>query len=221
MRFNKYVLSILAIFLLSSGIVWQAQAGDAPAKVNSPGASLTAPSPSAADLYSIDPAHSTIGFSVRHLIINNVFGRFKEFSGTINYDSSQISKSSVTFTAKVASIDTGVSQRDEHLRSKDFFEVATHPEMTFTSTKVEKKGNDSFVAYGNFTLKGVTKPIAIPFKVYGPVKDPWGKSRIGVEAALLINRQDYAVTWSQTLDGGGLVVGNEVNIHLNLEAVKN
>ena len=174
----------------------------------------------AADTYAIDAAHSTIGFSVRHLVINNIPGRFKEYTGTINYDTADITKSSVQFTAKVASIDTGIQQRDDHLRTADFFEVAKHPEMTFKSSRIEKKGKDSFIAHGTFTLKGISKEIAIPFKVYGPITDPYKKTRMGVEANLVINRQDYGVTYSRTLEGGGLVISNDVNIHLNLEAVK-
>ena len=103
-------------------------------------------------------------------------GRFKEFSGTIQYDSDKIANSSVTFTAKAASIDTGVEPRDNHLRSADFFNVAQYPEITFKSTKIEKKNQNDFVAYGDFTLHGVTKQIAIPFTLYGLVKDPWGKT---------------------------------------------
>ena len=179
-----------------------------------------APRPQATETYMIDPVHSTIGFSVRHLVINYVPGRFKEFQGTIQYDPSDVTKSSVEFTAKVASIDTGVAPRDNHLRSPDFFDAAKYPDMTFKSTKVERKGKDAYVARGTFTLKGVSKEIAIPFKLYGPVTDPRKTVRLGVEASLTINRQDYGVSWSQKLDNGGLVVANDVNVQLNLEAVK-
>jgi polyisoprenoid-binding protein YceI len=174
----------------------------------------------AAGAYAIDPAHTTIGFSVRHLLINNIPGRFREFSGTVQYDPESLTKSSVTFTAKAASVDTGVEARDAHLRKADFFDVAQYPEITFKSTRIERKSGDEFVAHGDFTLRGVTKQVAIPFRLYGTIKDPWGKLRLGVEAGLTINRQDYGVAWSQTLDGGGLVVGNDVKITLLLEAVK-
>jgi polyisoprenoid-binding protein YceI len=178
------------------------------------------PAAAEAGIYGIDPAHTTIGFSVRHLVINNVPGRFREFEGTIQYDPQNITKSSVTFAAKATSIDTGIEQRDNHLRSADFFDVANHPEISFKSTRVEKKGKDDFIAYGDFTLRGVTKQVALPFKMYGAIKDPWGKMRLGVEAGLTINRQDYGVSWSQKLDNGGLVVGNDVKISLLVEAVK-
>ncbi len=173
-----------------------------------------------AGTYAIDPAHTTIGFSVRHLVINNVPGRFREFTGAIQYDPENLTNSSVTFTAKSNSIDTGIEPRDKHLRSADFFDVERYPEITFKSTRIEKKGKDDFIAHGDFTLHGVTKTVALPFKLYGAIKDPWGKMRIGVEAGLTINRQDYGVAWSQKLDNGGLVVANDVKIALFVEAVK-
>lgn len=179
-----------------------------------------APETASAGTYSIDPAHTTVGFSVRHLVINNVPGRFREFNGTIQYDPQNLADSSVTFTAKSNSIDTGVEPRDKHLRSADFFDVERYPEITFKSTRIEKKGKDDFIAHGDFTLHGVTKTVALPFKMYGAIKDPWGKMRIGVEAGLTINRQDYGVAWSQKLDDGGLVVANDVKIALFVEAVK-
>ena len=225
MRVLKFSLTIFAAMILSLGLINFAIGSSSTAKSGLVGATETLSSettiPStAAESYVVDGVHSTVGFFVRHLLINNVTGRFKEYTGTISYDSADISKSSVQFTAKVASIDTGVQARDEHLRAADFFEVAKYPEMTFKSARIEKKGKDSFIAHGTFTLKGVSKEIVIPFKVFGPIKDPFGKVRIGVEAGLIINRQDYGVTYSKTLDGGGLVVGNDVNIHFNLEAVK-
>ncbi len=168
--------------------------------------------------YAIDPAHSSINFSIRHMMINNVRGRFNDFAGTILYDDSDITKSSVEFTVKVASINTDVAPRDEHLRKADFFDAAKHPEMTFKSKRIERRGRDSYVAIGDFTLRGVTKEIALPFKLFGAIKDNRG-ARIGVEAATTINRQDYGVSWSRTMDGGGLTVANEVTVELMLEAV--
>lgn len=178
------------------------------------------PEPALAGTYMIDPAHTTIGFSVRHLGINDVPGRFNEFSGTIEYNPENITASSVTFTAKAASIDTGIKQRDNHLRSADFFDVARFPDITFKSARIEKKGNNELIAHGDFTLHGVTKQIAIPFKLYGTIKDQRGNTRFGVEARLTINRQDYGVSYGGALDTGALVVGNDVNIVLLVEAVK-
>jgi polyisoprenoid-binding protein YceI len=225
MRLFKFSLSMVAALALTLGAINFAKGSSPYAEngligANEALATETIVVSTAADTYAIDAAHSTIGFSVRHLVINNIPGRFKEYTGTINYDTADITKSSVQFTAKVASIDTGIQQRDDHLRTADFFEVAKHPEMTFKSSRIEKKGKDSFIAYGTFTLKGISKEIAIPFKVYGPITDPYKKTRMGVEANLVINRQDYGVTYSRTLEGGGLVISNDVNIHLNLEAVK-
>lgn len=225
MRFIKVSLTIVAALAFSLGLINFATGTYADSGKNMFAAteSLSTETPlatTAADTYAVDPVHSSVGFSVRHLIINNIPGRFKEYSGTISYDAADIAKSSVQFAAKVASIDTGVQQRDDHLRNADFFEVAKYPELTFKSTRIEKKGKDSFIATGTFTMKGVSKEIAIPFKVFGPVNAGGGKIRIGVEAGLTINRQDYGVTYSRTLEGGGLVVGNDVNIQLNLEAVK-
>ena len=171
-------------------------------------------------VYQIDPAHSTIGFAVRHLMINNVLGRFNEFAGKLNYHAADITRSSVEFTAKTASVDTGVARRDNHLRTPDFFDVQQYPEMTFKSSKVERKGKDAYVVHGTFTLHGVSKEIAIPFKLFGPIKDPQGKQRLGIEAGLTINRQDYGIKYNSVVDGVGLAVGNEVQITLLLEAIK-
>ena len=170
--------------------------------------------------YKIDPAHSTIGFSIRHYEINWVSGRFKDFNGMIHFDDRDVTKSSVEFTARVESIDTGIAPRDNHLRSADFFEVAKHPELTFKSTRVERKGKDSYVLHGDFTLKGVTKQVALPFTITGAIKDPRGNTRFGIDAHTKIDRRDYGITWGKALEGGGLDLGNEVTIALALEAVK-
>jgi polyisoprenoid-binding protein YceI len=170
--------------------------------------------------YKIDPAHSIIGFAIRHLEINWVEGRFKDFTGTIRYDDKDVTKSSVDFTAKVESIDTGVAARDKHLRTADFFEVEKYPEMTFKSTRVERKGKDQYVLHGDLTLKGVTKQVALPFTITGAIKDARGTTRFGINAQTKINRRDYGITWGKALENGGIDVGNEVMIELHLEALK-
>jgi polyisoprenoid-binding protein YceI len=170
--------------------------------------------------YKIDPAHSIIGFAIRHFEINWVEGRFKNFTGTIRYDESDISKSSVEFAAKIESIDTGVEARDKHLRTADFFEAEKHPEMTFKSTRVERKGKSGGVLHGDFTLKGVTKQVSLPFTITGAIKDSRGNMRFGVNARTTINRRDYGITWGKPMENGGLDVGNEVTINLQLEAIK-
>ena len=169
--------------------------------------------------YRVDAGHSVIGFSIKHFEISFVRGRFKEFTSTIHYDAADVTKSTVEFNAKVESIDTGVAGRDNHLRSADFFDVAKFPEMTFKSTKVEKKGK-GYVMHGDFTLKGVTKPISFPFNLVGGIKDNRGNVRFGVAAETKINRRDYGITWGAKMANGGLNVADEVNIELQLEVVK-
>jgi polyisoprenoid-binding protein YceI len=214
---NALLVTALATLLIGqtlagermSGFVSSAQ--DKAAKVNY--------IPIPAGEYKIDPAHSIIGFAIRHLEINWVEGRFKDFNGTINYDDKDVTKSSVQFTAKVESIDTGVGARDNHLRTADFFEVEKYPEMTFKSTSVERKGKNGYVLNGDLTLKGVTKQVMIPFNITGAIKDGRGTTRFGIEAQTKINRRDFGITWGKPLAGGGLDIGNEVTIKLHLEAL--
>jgi len=182
------------------------------------GAQAYAPIP--AGDYKIDPAHSYIGFAVRHLEINWVEGRFKDFEGTIHYDEKDVTKSSVEFTAKVASVDTEVEARDKHLRTADFFDAEKFPTMTFKSLNVERKGPNDYFMHGELTMKGVTKHVQFPFHIAGAVKDPWGNTRFGVEAQTKINRRDFGINYGNAFAGGGLDVGNEVNITLRLEALK-
>jgi polyisoprenoid-binding protein YceI len=169
--------------------------------------------------YKIDAAHSIIGFAIRHLEISWVEGRFKDYTGTIRYDDKDITKSSVEFTAKVESIDTGVEARDKHLRSADFFEVEKYPEISFKSTSIERRGKD-YVMHGELTLKGVTKPVFLPFSLTGAIKDQRGNTRFGVEAKTSINRRDYGINFGRGLPSGIVDIGNEVTIKLNLEAVQ-
>jgi polyisoprenoid-binding protein YceI len=171
----------------------------------------------AADTYQVDPAHSSVGFSITHMVINEVKGRFTEFAGTIAMNGGDIAE--IKGTIQTKSIDTSIAKRDDHLRSKDFFDVATHPTITFTSKKVERKGDRQFVT-GDYTMHGVTKEVTIPVTVRGPIKDMAGKDRIGLKGKLELNRKDYGLTWSRTLETGGLVVADEVEIELNAEAVK-
>jgi polyisoprenoid-binding protein YceI len=169
--------------------------------------------------YNIDKNHSIIGFTIRHNELTLVGGRFKEFTGSIHYDDKDVSKSSVEFKAKVESIDTGVEGRDKHLRTADFFEVAKYPEMTFNSTKVERKGK-GYILIGDLTLKGVTKQVVLPFTITGAIKDSRGTTRIGIAAQTKIDRRDYGITWGHALTGGGFDVAHDVTIDLHLEAVQ-
>ena len=170
--------------------------------------------------YKIDPAHSVIGFAIRHYEISLVRGRFKSFTGTIRYDEADVSKSSVEFAAKIESIDTGVDARNAHLRTADFFDATKYPEMTFKSTRVERKAKDQYVLHGDFTLKEVTKQISLPFTMTGAIKDGQGNTRFGIAAQTKIDRRDFGITWGKAMANGGLDVGNEVMIDLQLEAVK-
>ena len=203
----------LALTFIGNGLtVGVAKAQDKSAKVN------YTPIPSGD--YKLDPAHSVIGFSIRHLEINWVEGRFKDFAGMIHYDDSDVTKSSVDFTAKIESIDTGVAARDTHLRTADFFDAAKYPEMTFKTTKVERKRKERYVLHGDLTLKGVTKPVSLPFTITGGVKDGRGNTRFGINGETKINRRDFGITWGKPLENGGIDVGNEVMIELHLEALK-
>jgi polyisoprenoid-binding protein YceI len=171
----------------------------------------------AADTYNIDAAHSTVGFSVSHLVINTVKGKFDEFSGSVVVDGNQIQEAKGTIQTK--SVDTGVANRDKHLRSADFFDVEKFPTITFAGKRVETKGTDP-VLIGDFTMHGVTKEISLAVTVKGPIKDPWGNNRIGVQAKAKLNRKDYGLTWSKTTETGGLIVGDEIEIEINAEASK-
>jgi polyisoprenoid-binding protein YceI len=173
----------------------------------------------AADTYQFDLAHSSVAFTVRHMVITNVRGNFKDFQGTILYDPTDVTKSSAEVTIKTASIDTDNTQRDNHLRSPDFFDAEKFPEITFKSKSVEKKG-DGYVLNGTLSLRGVSKDVGIPFEILGTVKDPMGNTRLGAHGELSVNRMDYGVSWSKSLDAGGLVVSEEVKISLDIEAIK-
>lgn len=169
--------------------------------------------------YTIDPAHSLIGFSIRHFEINWVEGRFKDFSGTIHYDADDISRSQVEFSAKIDSIDTSVEARDKHLRSADFFDSSKYPEMRFHSSRVERQGNN-YLLIGDLTMKGVTRRVSLPFQIAGAVTDPYGNVRFGTQASTKISRRDFNITYANPLPGGGVDVGDEVAIKLQLEALK-
>jgi polyisoprenoid-binding protein YceI len=171
-----------------------------------------------AGIYQVDPLHSTVGFSIRHLAINEVVGFFTNFTGTIEYDAGKPESSKASGTVKVASVDTRVEARDKHLRSPDFFEVDKYPDIKYETVSASKVG-DEWVVKGRFTMRGITREIDLKGTLSGPVKDPWGKTRIGLTAATTINRQDYGLKWSQKLDSGGLVLGDLVKIELHLEAV--
>jgi polyisoprenoid-binding protein YceI len=171
----------------------------------------------AADTYNIDPAHTSIGFSVRHLGLNNVKGQFKEFAGAIVLDEGKMAEASGTIQVK--SVDTGVQKRDDHLRTADFFDAAKYPTITFKTKRIEVTGGQS-VMIADFTMRGVTKELRLPAKLAGPAKDPWGNLRIGLEAKTKLNRKDYGINYHQVLETGALAVGEEVELEINAEAIK-
>ncbi len=170
-------------------------------------------------LYEVDAQHSEVGFAVRHMVISNVRGAFNDFSGSFAYDPSDLKSFRATASIKVASIDTRNEKRDGHVRSADFFDAEKFPEIKFEATRVDTSGSEP-VVYGNLTMKGISKEIALKVSPHGPVKDPWGMERAGFEGSATVNRQDWGVSWSQRLDNGGLVVSDEVKISLNVEGVR-
>jgi polyisoprenoid-binding protein YceI len=174
-----------------------------------------------AETWSIDPEHSQVGFKIRHMMITNVKGNFPAFCGTVEIDDKDLTKSKVEASIETASINTNISKRDEHLRSPDFFDVAKYPLMTYVSTKVEKSGEGKLRVIGNLTLHGVTREVIL--HVEGPTAaftDPWGNLRRGVSASAKVNRKDFGLNWNTAIESGGVLVGEEVAIEIELEMIK-
>jgi polyisoprenoid-binding protein YceI len=169
--------------------------------------------------WTIDPAHSEVTFKVRHLVISNVSGKFKSFEGTVESDKDDFTDAKINFSAAIDSIDTGVEQRDGHLKSPDFFDAANHPKLTFVSTGVTKKGDDYKVT-GNLTIRGTTKPIELAVEYGGQQKDFYGNTVAGFEVSGKIDRQEFGLTWSAVTETGGIVAGNEVKILVHVELHK-
>lgn len=182
--------------------------------------SATTPS-TAVTTWKIDPVHSIAEFRVRHMMISNVRGQFTGVSGTLSYNENDLARSRVEASIDVATIDTRDPQRDGHLKSADFFDVEKFPTMTFTSSRVTRKGDGKAAVAGSLNLHGTTREVE--FAVEGPtppVKDPWGNLRIGLSATTKIDRRDFGLTFNAALDAGGVMVGDEVSITLELEFVK-
>ncbi|GAB6984543.1 YceI family protein [Nocardioides pyridinolyticus] len=170
--------------------------------------------------YTIDPTHTRIGFSARHAMVTTVRGQFKEFAGTAHVDAANPENSRVNLTVQTASIDTGVADRDAHLKSADFFSADENKEITFSSTKVERDGED-WVVTGDLTINGVTKSVTVPFEFTGSAQDPFGNLRIGFEGGATINRKDYGVTWNAALETGGVLVSDKVKLEFDVSAIRN
>jgi polyisoprenoid-binding protein YceI len=181
----------------------------------------TIPALSQAANYQIDPDHSSFQFKVRHLMVSNVKGDFNKAKGSVIIDDSNITNLKVELTIETASVDTGHAKRDEHLRNADFFDVAKYPTVTFVSKKVIQAGQGKLKVTGDLTLHGVTREITMD--VEGPtqeIKDPWGKFRRGATATGKINRKDFGLTWNRALETGGVVVGEDVDIYVEVELIK-
>ncbi|MBG0833257.1 YceI family protein [Planomonospora sp. ID67723] len=171
--------------------------------------------------YTLDPAHTRIGFVARHAMVTKVRGAFNEFEGTAVLDGDNPAGSTAAVTIKAASIDTRNAQRDEHLRSNDFLGMETYPEITFTSTSVRQTGEADFEVTGDLTIKGVTNSVTIPFTYEGAATDPFGNVRVGFEGSVTINRKDYGVTWNAALETGGVLVSDKIVLEFEVSAVKN
>jgi polyisoprenoid-binding protein YceI len=168
--------------------------------------------------YTIDKTHSEVAFQVRHLV-TKVRGHFTNFGGTVTFDEAHADQSSLVFNIDTASIDTGTPDRDAHLRSNDFFSVETHPQMTFTSSRVTKHGSDRFDVEGTLTIRNIAKVITLPVTYLGAAKDPWGKTRVGFETEIVINRKDFGLNWNAALEAGGFLVGDDVKISVSVQAI--
>ncbi len=180
-------------------------------------ASATAPAGASTTVWTIDPSHSSVEFSVKHMMISSTKGRFGGVSGTITLDSDNLENSHAEVRIDVSTIDTRDEKRDGHLRSADFFDVEKFPEITFNSTRVVKDGSD-YKVYGDLTILGVTREVVLKTEFNGQNKTPWGFDVVGFEASTKINRKDYGLTWNAALETGGFLVGDEIKINLEVEA---
>lgn len=182
---------------------------------------LALPAFAFATTWTIDPDHSNVGFKVRHLMVSNVKGNFEKHTGVVEINDKDITKSKVEVSIDTNSINTNVQKRDEHLRSADFFDVVKYPAMSFVSKKVAKAGKDMLKVTGDLTLHGITKQVILD--VEGPTKeskDPWGNIRKGATATTKINRKDFGLVWNAALETGGVAVGEEITITLEIEMIK-
>jgi polyisoprenoid-binding protein YceI len=170
--------------------------------------------------WTIDPAHSNVEFAVRHLMITTVKGHFADVQGSVRIDDADLSKSQAEITVGVASIDTREPQRDAHLRSADFFDADTFPTMTFRTSRVITKSDDAFTLVGDLTIRGVTEEVSLDVTIEGRGKDPWGGERAGFSARTQIKRSRYGLTWNQLLEAGGVAVGDDIKISIDVELVK-
>ncbi|RME43151.1 MAG: polyisoprenoid-binding protein [Chloroflexi bacterium] len=170
--------------------------------------------------WNIDPAHTLLEFSAKHMMFTTVRGRFQEFSGTINLNEEDITQSSVEGTVNVASITTGNNDRDNHLRSPDFFDVENYPTISFKSTRIERANGNRLKLAGDLTIKDVTREVVFDVTYDGPHKDPWGNRRYAFSGDAALNRKDFGLTWNVPLEAGGWLVGDEIKLHIELQVVE-
>ncbi|HWM90173.1 MAG TPA: YceI family protein [Thermoanaerobaculia bacterium] len=173
----------------------------------------------AADVHTIDQSHSDVSFQVRHLV-TQVRGSFNDYEGTINLDPANLEKSSVDFKIKTASIDTNNADRDKHLRAEDFFHAEKYPEITFKSKSIKKVDKDTYNVSGTLTMRGVAKEVMLPVTWLGAVTDPRGNEKAGFSTEITLNRKDYGINWNAALDNGGVILGEDVKVAINLETQK-
>ena len=179
----------------------------------------TRTAPVATGTYTLDPGHSRVGFVARHAMVTKVRGAFNDVAGSGYFDVDEPTRSHLDVVIQAASIDTRNADRDGHLRSNDFFDMETYPEITFTSTSVSPTGENDYDVTGDLTIKGVTKSITIPFEVSGPATDPFGATRIGLEGRVVINRKDWGVNWNAALETGGVLISEKVTLEFEVSAV--
>jgi polyisoprenoid-binding protein YceI len=170
--------------------------------------------------WNIDPVHSGINFSVRHMVVSKVRGHFTKYSGTLAIDDADLTRSVVEATIDASSIDTGTAQRDTHLRSPDFLDVERFPEIRFRSTRIHKLADDRYHLIGDLTVRDVTREVSLDVEYGGQAKDPWGNARIGFIAKATLDRKDFGLLWNQVLEAGGVLVGDRVDIELEVQAVR-
>lgn len=170
--------------------------------------------------YTVDPAHTTLGFVARHAMVTNVKGSFTDFTGTLNLDGTDPAKSTASFDVQMSSIDTGSADRDGHLKSADFFKIDEFPTMTFRSTSAESLGGDDYRITGDLTLLGTTKPLSIDLEFNGAAKDPFGNERVGFEGKAEILRSEWGLTWNAALETGGVLVSDKIKLNFDISAIK-
>jgi polyisoprenoid-binding protein YceI len=174
----------------------------------------------AKSVWNVDKSHSALEFTVKHMMISKVRGSFDVFEATIEADPNDLTDAKIEFSVDLNSIDTRNEDRDNHLRSNDFFDIANHPKMTFVATDIKKKADQNYAVTGDFTLRGVTKPVTFDVTVEGVAKDPWGNEVAGFSGSAKLNRKDFGLVWNAALETGGVLVGEEVKINLEIEAHK-